>query len=416
MDTVTSILLLISTTLFLSYISGLIYTKTKIPDIVWLMALGYLLGPILGFFKPDMLSMESFNLMILITVTIFSFDTGLNVNFTGFMKTAVKALILSIVSFLVIMIIVGYSVHYVIPDKFTLSEGMLLGAMIGGLGGISVTGILDRLNNLIPNIKKDGVLINLESTLSDPIRLVAVVFIIGIITQDTISLESGIKDIVFVIVIATMFGLVIGMLWAEVLSLLWNRPFNYMMTVAALFPIYIYSENYIGAGGGPLTALAFGMAITNYTEIAKRFGFKRKVKIQKAKIREFNLEITFLIKALFFVYLGLKVALTFETVMLSFGIVGLMLSARYICASLLSPIIGLSIGEKVFSRIIFMQGITALVLSQLPTLLAPEMQVKFTDLSIYENLLYPVVIVTLIIVSIFGPMISLRQLKEADLN
>jgi len=60
-----------------------------------------------------------------------------------------------------------------------------------------------------------------------------------------------------------------------------------------------------------------------------------------------------------------------------------------------------------------MQGITALVLSQLPTLLAPELQARFTDLTIYENLLYPVVIVTLIIVSIFGPMIALRQLEEA---
>ncbi|MHA1288515.1 MAG: cation:proton antiporter domain-containing protein, partial [Candidatus Thorarchaeota archaeon] len=290
MDTVTSVLLLISATLFLSYLSGLIYTKTRIPDIVWLMALGYLLGPILGFFQPDILSPESFNLLILITVAIFSFDTGINVSFTGAMKKAGKALILSGASFLVIMIVVGYSMHFVLPNKFTLSEGMLLGAMIGGLGGISVTGILSRLSALIPNVKKDGVLINLESTLSDPIRLVAVVVIIGIITQDTMTLESGIKDIVFVLVIATLFGLTAGMLWAEVLSLLWNRPFNYMMTVAALFPIYILSENYIGEGGGPLTALAFGMAITNYTEIAKRFGYKRKVKIQKAKIREFNLE------------------------------------------------------------------------------------------------------------------------------
>ena len=413
MDTVTSVLLLISATLFLSYLSGLIYTKTRIPDIVWLMALGYLLGPVLGFFQPDILSPESFNLLILITVAIFSFDTGINVSFTGVMKKAGKALILSGASFLVIMIVVGYSMHFVLPDKFTLSEGMLLGAMIGGLGGISVTGILSRLSALIPNIKKDGVLINLESTLSDPIRLVAVVVIIGIITQDTMTLESGIKDIVFVLVIATLFGLTAGMLWAEVLSLLWNRPFNYMMTVAALFPIYILSENYIGEGGGPLTALAFGMAITNYTEIAKRFGYKRKVKIQKAKIREFNLEITFLIKALFFVYLGLKVNLTVETILLSFGIVALMLGSRYLCASLLSPLIGLTLGEKVFSRTIFMQGITALVLSQLPTLLAPELQARFTDLTIYENLLYPVVIVTLIIVSIFGPIIALRQLEEA---
>ena len=35
-----SLLLLISSTLILCYISGLIYTKTKIPDIIWLLSFG----------------------------------------------------------------------------------------------------------------------------------------------------------------------------------------------------------------------------------------------------------------------------------------------------------------------------------------------------------------------------------------
>ena len=37
-------LLLISATLFLCYVSGLIYTKTRIPDILILLGFGVLLG------------------------------------------------------------------------------------------------------------------------------------------------------------------------------------------------------------------------------------------------------------------------------------------------------------------------------------------------------------------------------------
>ena len=37
--------------LLIAYISGLIYSKTKIPDIVWTLFLGILLGPVLGFDK-----------------------------------------------------------------------------------------------------------------------------------------------------------------------------------------------------------------------------------------------------------------------------------------------------------------------------------------------------------------------------
>ena len=40
------IVILISITLFLAYIGGLLYTKTRIPDIFWLIAFGAILGPV----------------------------------------------------------------------------------------------------------------------------------------------------------------------------------------------------------------------------------------------------------------------------------------------------------------------------------------------------------------------------------
>ena len=43
-----SLLLLISSTILLCYVSGLLYTKTKIPDIIWVLAFGIILGPVLG--------------------------------------------------------------------------------------------------------------------------------------------------------------------------------------------------------------------------------------------------------------------------------------------------------------------------------------------------------------------------------
>jgi NhaP-type Na+/H+ or K+/H+ antiporter len=406
---VQSFLLLISATLFLSYISNLFYTKTRIPDIVWLLGFGYLLGPVLGFFEIETF-MSIFPLLILVTVSIFSFDTGINVDASAVMRTVIKALLLSMTTFLAVTFIVGLSVSFLFPDRFKLLEGLLLGAMIGGLGGISVTGILDQLRTLIPFIEDEGTVLNLESTLSDPIKVVACVTLIRMIMSPGLSLEDGFKDIVFTFTVSALFGLAVGLLWAEVLNFLWGRPFNYMMTVAALFPIYIASEAVAGTGGGPITALAFGLTITNYRYISRKLGSNRKVRIDKKRIREFNLEITFLIKAFFFVYLGLTVELSLEYTIVALGIVILMLIVRYMVASGLGSLLNFTVGETVLSRVIFLQGTSALVLSELPGLLDPTGQ--SLNIEIYKNFAYPIVLLTIIFVSVVAPTLTKRQLRN----
>ena len=406
---VQSFLLLLSATLFLSYISNLFYTKTRIPDIVWLLGFGYLLGPVLGVFEIGTF-MSIFPLLILVTVSIFSFDTGINVDISAVMRTAIKALLLSITTFLAITFIVGFSVSFLFPDQFRLLEGLLLGAMIGGLGGISVTGILDQLKTLIPFIEDEGTVLNLESTLSDPIKVVACVTLIRMIMSPGLTLEDGFKDIVFTFTVSVLFGLALGLVWAEVLNFLWGRPFNYMMTIAALFPVYIASETLAGTGGGPITALAFGLTITNYRYISRKLGSNRRVRIDKKRIREFNMEITFLIKAFFFVYLGLTVELSLEYTVVALGIVALMLIVRYMVASGVGSLLNFTVGETVLSRVIFLQGTSALVLSELPGLLDPTGQ--HLNLELYKNFAYPIVFVTIIFVSVVGPMLAKRQLRR----
>jgi cell volume regulation protein A len=408
---VESFLLLISATLFLSYISNLFYTKTRIPDIVWLLSFGYLLGPVLNFFDFEIFE-KIFPMLIMLTVSIFSFDTGINVDISTVMRSVIKALTLTVVTFIAVTAVVGLSLSFLLPDMFGLLEGMLLGAMVGGLGGISVTGILDQLNSLIPFIEDEGTVLNLESTLSDPVKVVACVTLIQMIMSPGLGLEDGMKDIVFTLIVSAIFGIAVGLLWAEVLNLLWGRPFNYMMTVAALFPIYIASEAVAGSGGGPITALAFGLTITNYRYISRKLGSSRRVRVDKRRIREFNQEIAFLIKAFFFVYLGLTVSLSVEYTVIALGVVALMLSVRYYIASAAGGILNLSFGERVLSRLIFLQGTSALVLSKLPIYWDTE-RIHFQNPEIYTNLCFPIVFITVIFVSILGPVLAKRQLRNS---
>jgi NhaP-type Na+/H+ or K+/H+ antiporter len=182
--------------------------------------------------------------------------------------------------------------------------------------------------------------------------------------------------------------------------------------VAALFPIYIASEAVAGSGGGPITALAFGLTITNYRYISRKLGSSRRVSVDKRRIREFNQEIAFLIKAFFFVYLGLTVSLSVEYTVIALGVVALMLSVRYYIASAAGGILNLSFGERVLSRLIFLQGTSALVLSKLPIYWDTE-RIHFQNPEIYTNLCFPIVFITVIFVSILGPVLAKRQLRNS---
>jgi hypothetical protein len=78
-------------------------------------------------------------------------------------------------------------------------------------------------------------------------------------------------------------------------------------------------------------------------------------------------------------------------------------------ASGIGSVLNFTFGEKVLSRTIFLQGASALVLSQLPELL--DIEGVFVDPKIFQNICYPIVFITIIFVSIFGPVLAKRQLR-----
>ena len=162
-----------------------------------------------------------------------------------------------------------------------------------------------------------------------------------------------------------------------------------------------------------MAALFFGLTITNYKHMVKKVGGKRTLKIDKAQIREFHEEITFFIKAFFFVYIGLIVTLSVEFIVLGMGIVALILIIRYIVASGVGRALSFTPTEKVLTRLIFAQGLPAFVMSQLPFIYDPTGEF-FLNPEIYPNLCMPIVLGTVLIAAIFGPMIAQRQLRKIE--
>ena len=401
-------LLLVSSTLFLCYVSGLFYTKTRIPDILWLLGFGILLGPVLGVFEKD--SFVSLSpLMGVVAICIITFDSGISLDMKTLQKTFFKSITLTLATFFAIVAAVGYSVSFLMPTRFSLREGMLLGTMVAGISTVAVISLMTGLRRLIPNMESARALLMLESTLCDPIRMVAAITIIRMIMLPSVSILDSAKDIIYTFVMGSLIGLVLSLVWAEVLDRLRGQPFNYMMTMAALFPTYLLGER-IGDGGGTLAAFVFGLVLANYRHFAKALNMNRSLRPDKGKIVKFNEEIVFLLKSYYFVYIGLIATMSREYLLVGFGIVAILLAVRYLVASGVGRLMGFSQEERIISRVVYALGTSTLVMSQLPSIFDPEMN-YIVNPGIYTDLCFPIVLGTVVFAAIASPIIARRQLK-----
>jgi len=111
-----------------------------------------------------------------------------------------------------------------------------------------------------------------------------------------------------------------------------------------------------------MSALVFGLTLTNYQYLARKLGIERKVKIDKRRLWGFHEEITFLIKSFFFVFIGLIVSLSPKFMLYGILIVGLLAVIRYVAVTIVSTALKFSKVESTVTKLIFANGLPALVI------------------------------------------------------
>ncbi|MBD3204735.1 hypothetical protein GF319_00150 [Candidatus Bathyarchaeota archaeon] len=406
-----NIIILVSATLLISYISSLFYTVTKIPDVIFLMGFGILMGPGLGYVSKGLFT-ELAPIMSIIALSIILFEAGINVKIETLMEHMGKAMILSFTTIFSAILLVGFSMNYIfMPESFTLLQGMLLGAMIGGTSTVAVYGIMEGIGHSVENTVSTRVLLTMESIISDPVCIISSITLIQMIMQPGVSLSEAFKDIFSTFTLSSAFGLFSGIVWAKVLDRLRKRPHTYMITLAILFPLYILAEEAIGEGGGAMAALSFGLGITNYRYLMGKFGIQDKVLIDARRLREFHEEITFFVKSFFFVYIGVVVSLSIRFAFIGFSIVIILVAMRFFLVLGLSKPFLFTREERVLSQVVYASGLPAFVMSQLPEIFDPTGEFFLTP-GIYPDLCMPIVLGTIIFSGLIGPVFAKRAIDD----
>jgi cell volume regulation protein A len=409
---VENLIILVSLTILVSYISGLIYSRTRIPDVVWLMGFGVLMGPVLGYVDKGLFNQLA-PLMSIIALSIILFEAGINVDIVMLLGSMGKAMVLSVASIMGSILLIGILTAYFLVPELSFLQGMLLGAMVGGTSTVAVYGILTSIGGTLPNLDSTRVLLTMESIVSDPVCIISSITLIKMILQPQFTVRDTVKDLLTTFMLSSAMGLAVGVVWAKVLDRLRTRQYTYMITLAVLLPTYIMSEQWAGEGGGAVTALVFGLAVTNYRYIMEQLGSGDRVLIDKKRLREFHDEVTFFVKSFFFVYIGVVVSLSVRYAFIGFGLVILQIAMRYGIVAALSGPFSFTREERVLSQVVYASGLPAFVMSQLPQIFDPD-RTHFINPQIYPDLCMPIVLGTILFSGILGPALARRALMGPE--
>jgi cell volume regulation protein A len=405
------LIILVCLTLLLSFISSLIYRFTKIPDVIWLMGFGVLMGSGIQYIDKGLFN-ELAPLMSILALSIILFEAGINVDIITMLDNMGKATVLSVSSILLSILMVGAMMSIIMPNDFTLLQGMLLGAMVGGTSTVAVFGILTSVEKTVSNLGSAKIMLTLESIISDPVCIVASITLIKMILQPSVSIRDGFSDIVSTFILSSILGVFFGLSWSNILNRLRTHPYTYMITLAVLLPSYLLSEQLIGDGAGAMTALAFGLAITNYSFFMEKLGRPGRVRIDVRRLRAFHEEIVFFIKSFFFVYIGVVVTISLRYLFVGFLVVALLMIMRFGLVSVIGNMLQFSNEETSIARVVYASGLPAFVMSQLPQLYDPT-GVYFLTPGLYPDICMPIVLGTILYSGLLGPWMINRDLKKA---
>ncbi|NWG09317.1 MAG: cation:proton antiporter [Nitrososphaerales archaeon] len=355
---VASAFILVGTIVIIGFLGSYFFKRTGIPDILILISLGALFGPVLNLVERESLVGVA-PIFAALAIAIILFDGGLNLNLHMVIRESPRATILAFLGFFFSMIITAVFTFFVLG--WGILQGLLLGAIIGG----SSSAIVIPLANKINVSQKVSTLLSLESTFTDAL---CIVFVIAYLQFFTASPgESGFAIIARGIVSGFSIGIVIGfasgVLWLKVLSSFTDEPYEDILTLCIALLLYGLSE---GAGGnGAITALIFGLVLGNGVKVSDSLYISHPIEASRI-MKRFQSEISFIIRTFFFTYLGVilyfyDLRLILIGVFLSF----ILLLVRYgavLLSTIKSPIIDI---DKNMITVMLPRGLVNAVLFQL---------------------------------------------------
>ena len=244
-------ILAIGILVFLSHFLSVLFRRTSIPDVLVLMGLGLLLGPVFGVIQAADFG-KAGSVIATIALVVILFEGGTSLRIDVMRKALALTSKLTLVCFVLTAAIVA-AIGIAALDMAPL-PAVLLGAILAGTSSAVVIPMVDALHIS----EKPATVLVLESALTDVLCIVAVFALLQAIGQGDVHPGKLVGSVLSALVFAVILGIAGGAGWLLILGKVRDFPNTISSTVAYAFIVYGFSEE-LGFSGA-IAVMALGVS------------------------------------------------------------------------------------------------------------------------------------------------------------
>lgn len=380
---------------FIGHLLTHFFERSKVPDVLMLIIIGIIAGPVTGLMTVDRIG-DAGRVFTQFALIIILFEGGLDIELRSLIRSARQSVIMTTAFFFISAATVGSIMHW----GFDYSP--MASAVTGFICGGTSSAVVIPLLGMIRASKKASAMLVIESALTD---VYCIVFVIGTLQ----SIESGEFKVGMIIyrltsslVVATLIGLVGGVLWLRVIN--WIRQFNNTRFATCFCMFVIYGITEMLGFSGAIAALAFGIILGNARHVSRKL-YNNYITVSPVGVisdaeKTLYKELAFLVKIFFFLYLGISIPFESTAIMeVAACVIVALFALRPWCAMFLT---GGSIGahDKTITAVMLPKGLAAAVLAGLPA------QYGMAEGADIQAITYHIVLYSIIITSTLIPLVE----------
>jgi cell volume regulation protein A len=181
MNPVAQFLVTVAGIFLLGALGEAVFRRTNVPDVVWLIIAGIVLGPISGIVSREQLVGVA-PYFAALTLVVVLFEGGSRLRLAELSTAAPRSGLLALLTFVtaagvVAVISMGLAAVGWLPDGWTWKHGLLLGSILGGSSSIIIMPAMTQAR-VEPKVAN---LVNLESAFTDAFCVVGATALMGLL-------------------------------------------------------------------------------------------------------------------------------------------------------------------------------------------------------------------------------------------
>lgn len=375
-----------------------VFKRTNVPDVVWLIIAGIVIGPATELVtRAQLLSVAPY--FAALTLVVVLFEGGSRLNLAELSTAAPRSGLLASLTFLpavgvVALASMGLAAIGWLPEPWSWKHGLLLGSILGGSSSIIIMPAMSqaKVEPIVAN------LVNLESAFTDAFCVVGASALIGLMVGGPGDSSAG-AALARSLGVGLGIGVTGGGVWLLLLRPLSKTDHAYPITLSALFLLYVAIEK--AGGSAALGILFFAIVVGNAPAISRKIGFVANVEL-RPDVRGFHSQMAFIIKSFFFTFIGAMMAPPWSLIAIGVLLGLLLLVARAPGSWLATLGSGLTREQKWLTVVSMPRGMAAGVLATLPATAGVE------GTALFPSVVFAGVLTTILIFAVGFPLARRR--------